>query len=192
MTKWERLIFGGIHCFFGKHDKKYWSKEKCEREFVISGIWTPWVCRRCGEKSQEFKKLMWSKEQIKEMFNRKKKQVKKIKKKNMTSKLIVPKPFKVYILIKDWVDVGHAINTAAHATLIAHKAWENDKDYQDWFNNSFRKVTCKVNAQEFGDAKLFKDFCIVTEMAFNNEEVALIFKPRIKWNKFFHKLTLYS
>lgn len=102
------------------------------------------------------------------------------------------KYLKEYILIVDWVDIGHAINTAAHATLVGHKEWSGDETYDEWFVNSFRKVTCKVSQEEFNKAKLFDDYKVITESAFDNKEVALIFKPREDWPGFFKSLRLYS
>jgi len=44
-----------IPCVLGKHKRKYWSKEKCENNNVIEGVFTPWECEICREKSQVFK-----------------------------------------------------------------------------------------------------------------------------------------
>jgi hypothetical protein len=95
------------------------------------------------------------------------------------------KYFKEYILIVDWVDIGHAVNTAAHAALVGHKEWSDDEIYDEWFVSSFRKVTCKVSQEEFNKAKLFDDHKVITESAFDNKEVALVFKPREDWPGFF-------
>ena len=57
----------------------------------------------------------------------------------------------MYILIKDWVDVGHAINSAAHAGMIAYKKWKNDPAMKEYFKGPIKRVTCKV------DEKLFED-----------------------------------
>lgn len=104
----------------------------------------------------------------------------------------IDKPLKEYLLILDWVDLGHAINSAGHAVLMADLEWRDDPVYQDWRENSFRKVTCKVTPEEFEQAKQYDDYVAVTEMAFDKKEVALIFKPRSEWPKFFKFLKLYS
>jgi hypothetical protein len=102
------------------------------------------------------------------------------------------KPLKMYILIKDSIDLGHAINSAAHASLMGYRQWEDDPDVKDWMNDSFRKVTCKVTDKEFEKAKEYKDFVIVTEMAFDGAEVGLVFKPRREWPRFFNFIKLYK
>jgi hypothetical protein len=99
---------------------------------------------------------------------------------------------KEYILVLDWVDIGHAINSVAHAVLIAHKQWSDDPEYQKWLADSFRKVTCKVTQEEFEKAKSFDDCVAVTESAFDNRDVALVFKPREEYPKFFRFLRLYK
>ncbi len=107
-------------------------------------------------------------------------------------KIMEEKHSKVYILIKDWVDVGHAVNTAGHASLILYLNNKENPELKDWVENSFRKVTCKVTDDEFEKAKEFEGYEVVTEMAFDEKEVALIFLPRINWPKFFHFLRLYK
>jgi hypothetical protein len=102
------------------------------------------------------------------------------------------KPLKEYILVMDWVDVGHALNSVAHAVLVAHKKWSDDPEYQDWYNNYFRKVTCKVSPQQFEKAKSYEGFVVITESAFDGKEVAIVFKPRREWPKFFSFLSLYA
>lgn len=99
---------------------------------------------------------------------------------------------KIYILIKDWVDLGHAINSAGHASLILYLRNKGNPELEDWVKNSFRKVTCKVTEKEFEKAKEYGGFEIVTEMAFDNGEVALAFLPRKEWPKFFKFLKLYG
>jgi peptidyl-tRNA hydrolase len=104
---------------------------------------------------------------------------------------------KIYILIKDWVDVGHAVNTAGHASLILYLKYKNHPNMKEWLENSFRKVTCKVSEEVFKQAKKQDDYVIVTENAFKKEngedtEVALAFLPRKEWSKFFKFLQLYK
>ena len=99
---------------------------------------------------------------------------------------------KMYILILDWVDIGHAINSASHGSLIGYLEWKDDPIIKLWLANSFRKVTCKVNQDEFDRAKQFDDFQVITELAFDGKEVGLVFKPRFKWPKFFNFLKLYK
>lgn len=100
---------------------------------------------------------------------------------------------RMYILIIDWMDVGHAVNTAAHAGAMIEGRWpKDDPAMADWYATSFRKVTCKVTQDEFERAKLYEDWFAVTEMAFENKEVALVFKPRDEYPKFFQFMKLYK
>lgn len=98
----------------------------------------------------------------------------------------------MYILILDWVDLGHAINSAGHAGLMGYLKWKDDPIMHEWIQNSFKKVTCKINKDEFERAKQFNDFQIITELYFDGKEVGLVFKPRYEWPKFFKFLRLYK
>ena len=102
------------------------------------------------------------------------------------------KNLKMYILILDWVDLGHAINSASHGSLMGYLKWKDDPIMDQWLDNSFKKVTCKVTKDEFERAKQFDDYEIVTELAFDRAEVGLVFKPRYEWPKFFQFLKLYK
>lgn len=102
---------------------------------------------------------------------------------------------KSYLLIKDWVDPGHAVNTAAHAGMMAGLDWcqdPMDPIVYHWLTTSFRKVTCQVTDEQFAVAKKFDDYLIITELAFDGAEVALIFKPREEWPKFFKYFKLWK
>jgi hypothetical protein len=104
----------------------------------------------------------------------------------------VNKNLKMYILILDWVDVGHAINSVGHAGLMGYLKWKHDPIIEEWLANSFRKVTCKVNQKEFEKAQTYGDFQVITELAFDGKAVGLVFKPRYEWPKFFKYLKLYK
>lgn len=59
---------------------------------------------------------------------------------------------KVYIAILDDVPDYIAPTLVAHAMLSAHLKFatqENNTDYMDWLNYSFRKVVLRVNQKEF-------------------------------------------
>jgi len=99
---------------------------------------------------------------------------------------------KMYLLLKDFMDVGHAVNSAGHGVLIAHVKWNGDRQYDNWLKNSFRKVSCMVNDKEFENAKKYDDYVIITEMAFDGAEVGLVFKPREEWPKPFKFFRLYK
>ena len=123
---------------------------------------------------------------------------------------------KMYILIKDWIDPGHAVNSCAHAGAMIESnfprkvqvisdekphpkpvGYIDDPVMKDWYDNSFRKVTCRVTEKEFEKAKKYDDWFVVTEMAFANDnypndEVVLVFKPRVEWPRFFNFLKLWK
>ena len=100
---------------------------------------------------------------------------------------------KMYVLIKDWVDVGHAVNSACHAgAMIRKRGWpDDDPVMEEWYATSFRKVTCKVTEEQFEKAKEYDDWFTVEEMAFDGKEVILVFKPRREWPRFFNFLKLW-
>jgi len=108
------------------------------------------------------------------------------------------KPSKMYILLWDGLDIGHAVNTAAHAgAMICSKyGWDKeDPVMAEWYRLSFRKVTCKVTRDELEKAKTYFpqwEFFPVTESAYEGQEVALVFKPRKEWPAFFRSLSLYK
>ena len=98
----------------------------------------------------------------------------------------------MYILLKNNIDLGHAINSAAHAGLMGYLEWKDDPLIKVWLSTSFRKVTCKVSEEEFEKAKEYDDYIIVTELSFGGKQVGLVFKPRHEWPKFFNFLKLYN
>lgn len=109
------------------------------------------------------------------------------------------KHVKMYILIKDWVDTGHAVNTAAHCGAEVGRLWPPTYELQgeyteveEWWDTHFRKVTCKVTEQQFKKAKEYEDWSVITELFYDGQEVALAFKPRRDWPKFFNFLTLWG
>jgi hypothetical protein len=100
---------------------------------------------------------------------------------------------KMYILIKDKIDLGHAILASAHASLAGYLEFQNDPETIEWLKSSFRKVVCKVTDKEFEKAKEYADYRVMTESAFgDNFEVAIVFRPREEWPKFFKFLKLYK
>lgn len=95
--------------------------------------------------------------------------------------------------MKDWIDPGHAVNSCVHAGAMINSHWtKEDPIMKEWYDTSFRKVTCKVNEKEFEKAKEYGDYFVVTEMAFDTQEVILVFKPRKEWPKFFNFLRLWK
>lgn len=99
---------------------------------------------------------------------------------------------KMYILLKDSIPLGIAINSLGHGVLIAHLTWDKDEEYLAWLQNSFKKVTCKVDFTVFEKFKQFPHNIVVTESRLAGEETALIFKPRKSFPDVFKELALYK
>ena len=111
---------------------------------------------------------------------------------------------KMYILIRDDVDLGHTILASAHASLggyLTFKEYESRdiptfNPTEDWVTESFRKVVCKVTTVEFEKAKTYgenmKDYRIMVESGLEGMEVAIVFRPRDNFEPFFKSLKLYK
>ena len=56
---------------------------------------------------------------------------------------------KMYIAVLDEFPDFMVPTLVAHSILAAHLQFENDAVYQDWLQNSFRKVVLRVNQKEF-------------------------------------------
>ena len=103
------------------------------------------------------------------------------------------KPYsKIYILVRDSLDVGHAVNCAAHASLSMYLRHQDKPIVQDWATNSFRKVSCKVSDKQFEKAKTYGDYELITEEHLEQPETVLVFLPRYEWPEFFKSLSLYK
>jgi len=118
---------------------------------------------------------------------------------------------KMYILVKESVDLGHAILAAAHASLSGYMTFtERERTPEGrleagvlmgetrtemWVKESFRKVVVKVTDVEFEKAKTYgvagKDFRVMTESGLGGMEVAIVFRPRDDFEPFFKSLRLY-
>ncbi|VAW82962.1 hypothetical protein MNBD_GAMMA12-3091 [hydrothermal vent metagenome] len=98
---------------------------------------------------------------------------------------------KMYILIKENIPEGFAILAAAHASLAGYLKFKEEPEVKEWLLGRFYKVVCKVNTKEFEKAKGFEGNVVLTESALDNEEVAIVFKPRDEWPKPFKFYKLY-
>jgi len=98
---------------------------------------------------------------------------------------------KMYILIKESVPLGIAMVTVAHASLAAYLKFKDSPEVKEWLAGPFRKVVCKVTETEFEKAKAFEDAVVLSESTFDNQEVAIAFKPRQEWPKAFKFFKLY-
>lgn len=85
---------------------------------------------------------------------------------------------KLYIAIKDSVPLGIAINSVAHASLIAHLKFSEHEAYKSWLASSFKKVVGKVNEKEFAKLKQLDNTVVITESALEGAEVGVVVCPR--------------
>ena len=102
---------------------------------------------------------------------------------------------KLYILVKEDIDLGHAMLACAHGTLMCYLKFKDREIMSDYVNPAlanFRKCVCKVNQAEFDKAKTYEDYVTVTESGLGGIETALVFCPRNEWPKFFSYLRLYK
>ncbi len=112
---------------------------------------------------------------------------------------------KMYILVRDDVPLGFAITAAAHASLAAYDRFQSTWEMRAWMCGVFRKVVCRVTAEEFERAKAVPDHVVLTESAWKNDvgnegprggqaarETAIAFKPRVEWPKSFRHFSLYT
>lgn len=101
-------------------------------------------------------------------------------------------PYKMYILVLEDVDLGHAMLSVGHAVAAAMKSWANDPHMKHWLDTSFRKVVCRVTHEQFDKAQTYGlDFLKMTESALQGADTALVFKPGSEWPTFFKSLQLY-
>lgn len=105
------------------------------------------------------------------------------------------KPLKMYILVKQSLP-SHKMVAVAHGVLMAHlkfntnDSYENSLVYNNWLENSFRKVVCEVSDADFERFKQFENKVIVTESGLDNQEVAMVYCPRPEWPKEFKFLSM--
>lgn len=99
---------------------------------------------------------------------------------------------RLYFAVLDTVDLGHQILSVAHGTLMAHLRFSGNPEYEDWLKNSFRKCVCRVNAKEFDKLKHLDDVVVVTEMALDNQEIAVVICPRKEYPNVVKYMKLFS
>ena len=100
---------------------------------------------------------------------------------------------KMYILVRNCIPTGHAATAIAHAAAAACLKWPGDERFDEWRENSFKKVVCMVTDKEFERAEECKDCIVMTESALDDEKTALVLKPRPigEWPKMIKYLRLY-
>lgn len=84
---------------------------------------------------------------------------------------------KMYIGIRKGIPNGHAINCAAHASLICYLSQEECSFMNYWLEESFKKVTCKITDEQFERMKSIKGAVVIKESALNDLETAVAIPP---------------
>jgi len=98
---------------------------------------------------------------------------------------------KMYILILDDVPLGHALNSAAHASLACFLNNAGRVDTQTWLATSFKKVTCKVSREELDSVIDMSNATVITESSLGGRITAVAFAPRSEWPEVFKTFKLY-
>ena len=109
-----------------------------------------------------------------------------------------PENSKLYILIREtiWRDhPGLAICGVAHAAMAAYVMWEENTDFQLWKENSWKKVVCTVDNDQWQQAaEKFdrKEAIIMTESAIKGQETVMVVHP-VHWQSgFLNRLKLFT
>ena len=79
---------------------------------------------------------------------------------------------KLYIAVLNEVPDHMVPVLVAHSVLGAHLKWNENKVYQDWLANSFKKCILKVNRKEFNKIKEAQDVYLGYENTTLNKEVS--------------------
>lgn len=99
---------------------------------------------------------------------------------------------KMYILVREAVPLGFAMNAVGHASLACFLKYASHRDMQVWLANSFKKVTCQVTDEELTAAMQAADnHVVITESVIGHETIAVAFCPRKEWPESFGELKLY-
>lgn len=99
---------------------------------------------------------------------------------------------KMYILVRKRAPVGVATVNACHAALLTYVKYQNDPDTKKWLNpGPWYKVVVSVTDAQFKKAKKLAGHLVIREDRWNNAEVAMGFKPRLKWPKTFSDFPLF-
>jgi len=105
------------------------------------------------------------------------------------------KHLKIYILILDDVDLGHAMLACAHGALSCYLRTKHSYPlkWRDYLDLSFRKVVCKVTKEQLDKAvETEQPFVFVTESGLDNRVTAAVFVPMSDPPKLFRSFPLYK
>jgi len=81
---------------------------------------------------------------------------------------------KMYIAVLDEVGDFMVPTLVAHSAINAHIAMQDLPDYQDWLDNSFKKVTIRVNRKEFDKIAALPDVWLGHENTTLNGEPSCV------------------
>lgn len=98
---------------------------------------------------------------------------------------------KMYIVIKNGIDHGIAINSAAHASLMCYLKFKESPEMKEWLEHSFKKVICVASPEEFEQLKLLENSIVVTESRLGHAEVGIVLAPRAEWDQVVKSLKLF-
>lgn len=98
---------------------------------------------------------------------------------------------KMYLLIADDVPDNFVPVCAAHASLACYLKFR-DNDMQEWLDQSFRKVVCRVSRDDFALAAALDRAVVMSESALNDMDVAVALAPRKEWPEFIQKVKLWK
>jgi len=83
--------------------------------------------------------------------------------------------------------------SVAHASLGTFLKFQHSGDMQNWLANSFKKVVCVVNEEQFEAAKLVDRNVVFTESSLpDNNETCIGFCPRDEYPAQFKKYRLFG
>lgn len=102
-------------------------------------------------------------------------------------------PLRMYILVKDTIPLGLAVNSVGHATIACYRKFQDDPGMKDWIESPhFKKVTCSVPEGQFQAAKSTENHIVMTERALNGAETCIAFCPRRSYPKHFSFFRLFG
>jgi len=100
---------------------------------------------------------------------------------------------KMYILVREEIPLGVAMNGVAHASLGCFLKFAGHRNMQRWLADSFKKVTCRVSDEELAAAiSECPDHIIITESVIGHATVCVAFLPQKEWPEVFGTFKLYK
>jgi peptidyl-tRNA hydrolase len=99
---------------------------------------------------------------------------------------------KMYIVIKEGIETGIAVNSAAHGSLMCYLKFLHLPEMQEWLETSFKKVVCSASNEEFEELKKLENSIVVTESRLGYSEVAVVLCPRHSWPDTVKSLKLFG